>query len=91
VQSFLLGNVIQHSISTVHNYGIFLRSRVKFFQATAIVVDQYSPIPNFFESYLLPLAIVPKCIGFMNRPSFSTRCVVDEFIARVGVGVEGKV
>jgi len=55
------------------------------------VVDQYSPKPILFETYLDPLDIVPNCTGFMKRPSFETRCVVEELIDRVGVGVGGKV
>lgn len=75
----------------IQTYGTFLLTLVKFFQVTAIVVDMYSLNPNLLESYLAPLDIVPKDIGLMNRPSGSTKCVVEVVLALGGVGVGGNV
>ena len=74
-------------------YGTFLLILVKFFQVTAIIVAIYSLNFNFLESYLAPLAIVPKDTGLRNSPPDSTKCVVElELIFALGKsGVVGNV
>ena len=63
-------------------YGIFLRSRVQFFQKRAVVVDQYSSRVSVFFSYLAP-PLPPLMLGLFGCPPSgldSTRFTVDTVV-----------